>query len=201
LVILLFVNAITFLLLTEEDFKNQWYNFFQINLFILNSFLFLLLISQKIIYHFLLLIFVFLYWFILKLINFRLNQLRLYNPELFKKVAFLLNTINFFCFTTHLNTSLYIFFNIYFVFTLIPHFLFSYWSFFYLIKINGLKFNKDALLVLSLILTEFYFVFYFLPIIFYFTNLLLTIIYAILFKIWWQKQKLMSLTVMKELKK
>jgi len=189
---LLIINAILLFILIGEQIGNFWPIIIQGILLVLGNSLFLLLLSQTIFYHLFLIIFNFLYWLFLDTIYNLLYRPRLYQPYSLEKISYWLTFINLFCFAAELN-ALPIFYNLLFQLTLLPFFILCFWFYFYLLRINKLEIwsKLETILIFSLILTEFYFVFNLLPLNFHLTGLILASLYVIILKVWLFKKRSM----------
>lgn len=171
--------------------KEHWPVAVQIFFLILSGFLFSLLLSHVILYQIFLVIMTFLYWFILKTIFRFLYQPRLYRPYSLESASIWLTFAIIFFGAAELS-ALSIFYNISSRLTILPFFVLSFWSYFYLFRINKIESEQkiETMAIFSLILTEFYFVLNFLPINFHLIGLILAGFSVIVFKLWLKAQKL-----------
>lgn len=199
---LLIISIVSLLILMGDKIREHWPIAVHIIFLILSGFLFSLLLSQAVLYQLFLIMMFFLYWFVLKTLFQFLYQPRLYCPHSLENASIWLTfLIVFFC-AAELN-ALSVFYNISVWLTILPFFVFSLWSYFYLFWINDIKFERriEILVIFSLILTEFYFVLNFLPINFHLIGLLLAGFYIIIFKLWQKSQKLTSPMAVSSLRK
>lgn len=200
--ILLITNIVSLLILMEDKIKKYWPIAVQIFLLVLGAFLFSLLISHLILFQIFSVTMTLLYGFILKTFFQFLHRPRLYYPYSLENISFWLTFIIIFFYAAELS-ALSIFYNISFWLTILPFFVLSFWSYFYLFWINKIKFERriEILLIFSLILTEFYFTFNFLPINFHLIGLILAGFSFIILKLWLKAQKLILPIVLSGQKK
>ncbi|MGB9680847.1 MAG: hypothetical protein ACPLYC_01430, partial [Minisyncoccia bacterium] len=191
IIALLSINTILLITSMREQIKGQWPIVIQSNFLILGSSLFLLFLSQTILYHLFSATFSFFYHSFLNTLYYFLYQPRLYQPYSLEKSSYWLTFITLFCFVAELN-ALSVFYNLPNQLTPLPLFILCYWFYFYLLRINKIEFESktEIIFTFSLILTELYFVFSFLPINFHLIGLILAGFYVIIFKLWLSKQKL-----------
>lgn len=192
LLLLISIFSLSFFLLGSQ-FKNFWRLVVQLLFFNLSGVLFFLFLKNIFLRHFLFLSLAGLNWFLFENIYRLLYQPRLYQPFTLEKISLWLNLLIIFWFFGGFNI-LNVFLNLNFVLVLFLVFLVNCWLGYYFFWSN--KFwRKDTsgepgrtilpdLLIISLILTEFYFVLLYLPTQFYFNSLILAILYFIIVKVW-----------------
>jgi len=190
---LLIIIFIAWVFLFGNQFRNFWRLIIQILFLNLSGVLFFLFLKSVFLHHFLFLGLAALNWFLFENIYRLLYQPRLYQPFTLEKISFWLNLLIIFWFFGGFNI-LNIFLNLNFVPVVFLIFLVNCWLGYYFFWSNKLwqrvasgepgRTILPDLLIISLIMTEFYFILLYLPTQFYFNSLILVILYIIMVKLW-----------------
>lgn len=198
LLVIIFIAGV---FLLGNQFRNFWRLIIQILFLNLSGVLFFLFLKSVFLDHFLFLGLAALDWFLFENIYRLLYQPRLYQPFTLEKISFWLNLLIIFWFFGGFNI-LNIFLNLNFALVIFLIFLVNCWLGYYFFwsnkfwqKVAGAEPGRTIygepgqtilpdLLIISLILTEFYFILLYLPTQFYFNSLILAILYIIIVKLW-----------------